>query len=604
MLSKLKRTLLGEPLATNKATHQRLGNLVALAVFASDALSSVAYATDEILWVLAGAGAVEWWRTLGIGLAIVGLLAIVVLSYRQTVRAYPSGGGAYIVAKRNLGELPGLTAGAALLVDYVLTAAVSVAAGVAALSAAFPGVAEHRVALCGLLLALLTLINLRGVKESGAVFATPVYAFLGVMALAIVFGLLRRPFVEVDAAAASTSVVTGGAGLFVMLRAFASGCAALSGVEAVSNGVPAFCAPEPENAARTLTRMGLILGALFFGVTLLAALYQVTPREGAPVLAQLGRIAFGDSGLYTLFQVVTALILVLAANTSFADFPRLASLMARDSFLPRQLTTLGDRLAFSNGIVLVGALAFVLTTLFGGDVHALVPLYAVGVFLSFTLSQSGMVVHWLRERGTRWGRALALNLLGTAVCALVLLILVVSKLAQGAWLVCVVIPLLVVWFRRVAHHYARAERELRQDDGPPQPHPELAVVVPVFSAHRGVKRALGYARALTEQVHAITVEVDAGVTAQLRRDWPTVGGTTPLRVLESPYRSVVTPILTYVDELAAKSDGRAVNVVLPEYVPRRAWHRALHNQSVLLLMTALSSRPDVVVTVVRVPLEG
>lgn len=601
MLRWVKRLLIGRPLPSHAAPHQRLSNTVALAVFASDALSSVAYATEEILIVLVGAGAAAWWRTLGIAATIVALLGIVLVSYRQTIRAHPAGASAYLVAKGELGRLPSLTAGAALLVDYVLTAAVSVAAGVAAITSAFPSLSGDRVTIAGLVLFVIVVMNLRGVKESGRAFAAPTYAFLAAMALLLVWGFLRRPFASPEAAAASATAKA--AGLWVWLRAFASGCTALTGVEAISDGVPAFRPPEADNANRTLRRMGFILAVLFAGITALALLYRVTPRPDETVVSQIARHVFGTSPLYYAVQAATALVLLLAANTSFADFPRLASLMARDRFLPRQLASLGDRLAFSNGIVLLGLLAWLLIARQGGDVHGLIPLYAVGVFLSFTISQSGMVAHWLRsaEPGAR-GKA-AVNLVGAAATGGVLAVVVATKFAHGAWIVCVVIPALVAWFLRIERHYASAARQLCVT-APPSPRPlRHTVVVPVAGLHRGVVRALEYARSLTPRIRAVTVNLDEDGTARLRDEWAHFAADVPLVVLDSPYRSVIEPLVEYFDRVEAEREDDLVTVVVPEFVPKRLWHRMLHNQTALLLGAALSARPNIVVTTVRIPLE-
>jgi len=598
-----KRLIIGKPLPSHAAGHQRLSNTVALAVFASDALSSVAYATEEILWVLVAASVAAWYTTLGIAAGILVLLAIVVTSYRQTITAYPRGGGAYIVAKDNLGKHLSLTAGAALLVDYVLTAAVSVSAGVAAIVSAFPALGAHRVAMAGGLLGVIVVMNLRGVKESGRIFAIPTYAFLGSMALLLLWGFVSWPFTEQPPTDPQLTSA-GMAGAWILCRAFASGCTALTGVEAISDGVPAFQPPEDVNAGRTLRRMGLILAALFLGITVLALLYGVAPTHQETVVSQLARRAFGTTPPYYALQATTALILVLAANTAFADFPRLGSFMARDSFLPRQLANQGDRLAFSNGILLLAGMAFLLIFLFDAQVHSLLPLYAVGVFISFTVSQSAMVVHWMKMGGAGSNKYAAINLLGAAASGGVLVIVIVTKFVHGAWAVCLVIPLLVAWFLRVERHYRSAARQLKVNDIPAPRHLKHTVIIPVSRIHRGVLKAVEYARSLTQTIRAVTVQVDEKATAMLREEWGRWTSEVPLEVVESPYRGLIEPLVEYLDKVEAEDEGDSLlTVVIPEFVPRRFWHRMLHNQSALLLIAALSARPNIVVTTVRIPLE-
>jgi amino acid transporter len=597
----LKRLLVGSPLATRETAHQRLSNRLALPIFASDALSSVAYATEEILWVLVLASAASGLWTVAVSAGIIVLLGILIVSYRQTVRAYPGGGGAYIVAKDNLGRIAGLTAGGALLVDYILTAAVSVAAGVAAIASAVPWVAAHRVSVCGGVLFVIVILNLRGVRESGRAFAAPTYAFIAAIGLFLVWGLLERPFVHTSGMA---FIGSGPVTAWLLMRAFASGCTALTGVEAIANGVQAFQPPEAENARITLRRMGLLLAGLFGAITVLAILYGAVPNHDETVISQIARKVFGGKNVpYYVVQGATALILVLAANTSFAGFPRLASIMARDRFLPRQLANQGDRLAFSNGILLLGLVSWVLILLFGGEVHALLPLYAVGVFLSFTLSQAGMVARWVRQRETGWVPSALVNLAGCTATGTVLVVIIATKFTHGAWLVCVIIPGLVMWFRSIERHYARAARELSAASAVPQ-RLEHTVVIPVAGIHRGVLRAVEYARSLTSHVRAVTVQVDEAATQELASEWRSWLPDVPLDVVESPYRSLVDPLLRYLDDIQAEKDDALVTVVIPEFVPRRFWHRMLHNQSALLLVAALSARPNVVVTTVRIPLTG
>jgi len=592
----LKRILLGNPLATSQMGHQSISKTVALAVFSSDALSSVAYATEEILLALSAGGALA----LSYGLPIAGLVAlllfIVAMSYRQTVHVYPSGGGAYIVAKENLGEGPGLTAGAALLVDYLLTVAVSIAAGVAAITSAFPFLYGHRVALGVGLVALITLANLRGVRESGAFFAPPTYVFIFSLGLVILVGLFRTQFIGLPPAHPDPLPAVQPLGILLLLRAFASGCTALTGVEAISNAVPAFRDPKPRNAAVTLGWMAAILGFLFLGSSLLAHRLGIVPQPHETVLSQCARAVFGSGAFYYLVQAATAVILVLAANTSFTGFPRLASLLAKDRFLPRQLANLGDRLVFSNGIILLGLLAAALLVIFGGDTHAIIPLYAVGVFLSFTLSQFGMVRHWYDNQGPGWRRKMLVSLTGGMTTATVTVVIASSKFIHGAWIVILLIPLLVAGFRGVRRHYTFVRQELSLDGYTPGAPAGHSVVVLIAGVHRGVLEALRYARSLSPNVTALSVEIDPEVTERVRERWKLWSMGTPLTVLKSSYRSVVKPLSDYLDDYLEKNPDHLVTVVLPEFIPTHWWHHLLHNQTAFLIKTALLFKSGVIVT--------
>ncbi len=620
MFHALRRWLIGRPLATEQAVHQRLSKKVALAVFSSDALSSVAYATEEILLVLAVAAGATAGASFGavvpISLAIAVLLWLVCLSYRQTVSAYPTGGGAYLVAKDNLGTTAGLVAAAALMVDYVLTVAVSATAGVAALTSAAQGtpwawLAGHKAALCVAAIALLTVANLRGIREAGALFAAPTYLFVVSFLGMIAWGLYRHFTAGVVAQPAGELATAEGYGpqalsTFLLLSAFANGCTALTGVEAISNGVPAFRPPESRNAGITLLWMVSLLTAMFLGAGVLAWLLGVRPSAEQTVLSQIGRAVFtGDLGwAYYVVQAATAAILLLAANTSFADFPRLASLLARDEFLPRQFADRGDRLVYSNGILLLAAFACVLVVAFEGDTSRLIPLYAVGVFLSFTLSQTGMVRHWWKaghdssagEAARAWRRSLALNAAGAAATAVVLAIFLVTKFVHGAWVVAVVVPLLVMLFRGIHAHYARVAEQLR-----PEPAYRLVcrhntVLLPVTRVHRGVVSALEYALCITDDVRAVYADVDPDDTARVREEWERLGTGVPLQVLPSPYRSFQRTVLDCVNAAEAKRGDGVVTVLLPEFVPPHWWAELLHNQAVLRLKAALLFRPGVVVT--------
>ena len=593
----LKRWLLGHPLATKQAAHERLSNPIALAVFSSDPLSSVAYATEEILLVLVLAGTAALHYSLGISLVIVGLVAILTVSYRQTIYAYPSGGGAYVVAKCTLGEHPGLVAAAALLIDYVLTVAVSVAAGIAAITSAVPELHEHRVGLGLLAIAVLTWGNLRGVRESGRIFAVPTYLFVGSLGLVIVTGLGRMLFGAGEAHPPPSIPAVEGLTLFLLLRAFSSGCTALTGIEAISNGVPAFRPPASKNAATTMIWMAAILGSLFLGLTILAYVYGLVPREEETLISQIARLSLGGGVLYYFIQVATMLILILAANTSYNGFPRLASLLAQDSFLPHQMRSVGDRLAFSNGIFILGLSAALLLILFRGETHALIPLYAIGVFLSFTLSQAGMVRHWQDRKGRGWRKKLAINLTGAVATGVATVVLAITKFTHGAWMVIILIPLLIGMFKKIQWYYKMADWQLSLDmyDRPKNPPPNV-VVMPIGSVNRAVVIALDYVRQRAQDIRAVHVDVDPEETAKVKADWEKWGGGIPLVILPSPYRSFIQPLLDYIEKVRQENPGGWVTVVLAEVLPARWWENLLHNQRALLIKAALLFKFRVVVT--------
>ena len=590
-----KRWLLGRPLSTAQAGQERLANPVALAIFSSDPLSSVAYATEEILLVLILAGTAALHYSIGISIVIVGLVAILTASYRQTIFAYPSGGGAYIVAKSNLGEPAGLVAAAALLIDYVLTVAVSVAAGVAAITSAFPALHEHRVALGLASIVILTWGNLRGVRESGKIFAVPTYLFVGGLSVVIVVGLGRAFFGTVQHSLSSIPAVEG-LTLFLLLRAFSSGCTALTGIEAISNGVPAFRDPVSKNAATTMTWMAVMLGSLFLGITILAYVYGLVPRQEETLISQIARISLGGGVLYYFMQAATMLILILAANTSFNGFPRLASLLAKDSFLPHQMRVQGDRLAFSNGILILGACAALLLIIFHGDTHALIPLYAVGVFISFTLSQAGMVWHWLDLRCKGWRKALAINLTGALATGVATVVLAITKFTHGAWVVIVLIPMLILMFRKIRWHYRIADWQLALDmyDRPKEPPPNV-MVMPISGVNRAVVMALDYAYQCGHDLRAVYVDLDPNETVNVKEQWEKWGAKIPLVILPSPYRSFLTPLLKYIESVRQNHPGGWVTVVLPEVIPAKFWQNLLHNQRALLIKAALLFKFRVIV---------
>ncbi len=593
--NQLKRWVVGKPMSLAQASHERLSKVVALAVFSSDALSSVAYATEEILLILILAGAAATHLSVPLAITIAGLLLIVAVSYQQTIHAYPSGGGSYIVARANPGPTAGLVAAAALMIDYVLTVAVSVAAGVAALTSAVPLLFAHRVALGVGFVALIAFANLRGVRESGRIFALPTYHFITTFAVVVGTGLYRALHgdlepVPAQAAEASTAVTW-----FLVLRAFSSGCTALTGVEAISNGVPAFKPPEARNASITMGWMAGILGLLFLGITVLASALRVTPIEDETVVSQITRALFGTGLFYYLVQVSTTLILILAANTSFADFPRLSSLLARDRYAPRQFAKLGDRLVFSNGILILGGFAALLLIIFRGDTHALIPLYAVGVFLSFTLSQGGMIRHWLAERGPGWRRRLVVNGSGALVTGVVTLVIAATKFTHGAWVVVLLLPVMVLVFTAVHRHYEAVSNELSLERLVDEPPVTTTVLVLVGDLHLGVVRALRFAQSLVPSPRAVYVETDPARTLRLEERWTKGGCGVPLIVLSSPYRSVLRPLFGYIERLQRQSPDGMITIVIPEFVPRHWWQHVLHNQTALLVKGALLFRSGIVV---------
>jgi amino acid transporter len=596
----LKRVFVGTPIPTHLAHHERFSRVTGLAVLSSDALSSVAYATEEILRVLLVGGIAGLWFVTPIGAVIAATLAVVAFSYRQTIHAYPSGGGAYIVAKENLGRTPSLIAAAALLIDYVLTVAVSIAAGVAALTSAFPDLHVSRVYLSLAFVALLMLGNLRGIRESGRIFAMPTYFFIVSILALIGVGAWRVMTGTVVPVPADGHVPLSQPGLlttFVLLTAFSNGCTAMTGVEAVSNGVPAFRPPESRNAASTLVWMAALSILMFSGITLLAHAYGVVPSETETVVSQIARGIFGGRGVaYYGVQAATMLILVLAANTAYADFPRLASIVAKDRFLPRQFLTQGDRLAFSNGIIILSGLAGLLLVIFEGDTHALIPLYMIGVFVSFTLSQSGMVRHWSSLREPGWRANAFINGFGAIVTGVVLVIVAVTKAHEGAWIILLMIPTLVVVFTVTRRHYDSVAADLTLRDWQLPATGGHVVIVPVGGLQRAVVQALRYARGLSDDVRAAYVELDAGATASLRREWDTWGQGVTLVTLPSPYRSLLEPLLEYVEQVQREDPSAYVTIVLPEFVPQRLWHHLLHNQHALLLKGALLFKPNLVVT--------
>mgnify|MGYP002629642701 FL=1 len=606
----LKRLLVGRPLATTEQEHQRIPKVIGLAVFSSDAISSTAYATEEILFVTAvGASSLMLGleTLIPIAIAVALLLAIVAFSYRQTIFAYPSGGGSYVVSRENLGENPSLVAAASLLVDYILTVAVSISAGVAAISSipAFSDVAKHRVLVGIFLIVLITLANLRGIKESGRLFAAPTYLYIVMISALIIYGLVRAfilkdisniPF---DQKAFDGTLESGGTlGLFLILKGFSSGAVALTGVEAISNGVPAFKKPESKNAAATLVWMAVILGTLFMGISILAHHLQPYPSHDITVLAQLGIQVFGQGAVFFVLQIATALILILAANTAYADFPRVASVIAFDEYLPHQMRNRGDRLVFSNGVLILATAAIVLIVAFGGVTTALIPLYAVGVFTSFTLSQAGMVRHHQKQREENWRRHAIMNGIGSVATLIVLVIVATTKFTSGAWVPLVLIPLIILLFKAIRRHYLRVDRALEANLTAGMTRPRRnTVIVLVGNVHGGVVQALSYAKSLNPNYLVAVRLVDSDEeAAEANKVWLDAGFDIPLETVYSPYRELRRPLLEFLDRLDEKYENDNVTVIIPEFVVSHWWENILHNQSALRIKRWLLLRPGTMVT--------
>ncbi|MEQ1792747.1 MAG: APC family permease, partial [Nitrospira sp.] len=553
----LKRWLVGDPLKTAQAAHERLSKTLALAIFSSNAISSVAYATEEILLVLilAGSAAVSW--SIPVSIAILILTLILTISYRQIIYEYPAGGGAYIVARSNLGELPALIAAGALMIDYILTVAVSVAAGIAALTSALPALFPHREALGLLAIIFIILMNLRGVRESGKFFAVPTYFAIGALGIMVILGTIQS-LVGPGAVPVAPLTTAGqdsldGITLFLILRAFAAGCSAVTGMEVISNGVQAFRQPESKNAATTMIWMSAILAGLFMGISWMAYHYGILAKADETVVSQLARLTFGSGAIYYAVQISTMLLLILAANSAFAGFPHLSSILARDGYMPHQMASFGDRLVFSNGIFILGFFACLLLVIFHGDTHALIPLYAIGVFVSFTLSQAGMVKRWLVKRGLHWRKKLVVNGIGAITTGVATVIIATTKFVQGAWIVFVLVAILIMMFRGIRSHYkAVAEQvSLTRDTRPPRPRRNL-VIMPIGGVNRSVVRAVDYARSRGGEIRAILVDVDKEETALVEIKWAQWGCGVPLVVLPSPYRSILGSILDYIEDLQQK----------------------------------------------------
>ncbi len=613
--------VIGRPLAASQAIHERLTKVKALAVLGSDPLSSSAYATEETLIILATAGAGALIYSLPIALVIAAVMAVVVISYRQTQKAYPSGGGAYIVAHDNFGMLPGLVAGAALIVDYVLLVSVSVAAGVAAITSAAPVLLDWRVPLSVAVIGVFMLGNLRGIRESGTLFAAPTYFFIVAMGAVVAVGLIKVLIGDAPGSLAHAAppkeqiAATHGLTLWLILRAFSSGGAALTGVEAMSNNIPNFKPPESENARKTLTVMAIIAIYLFLGITFLSSRYGLVPTEHETIVSQLGRGVLGKNVLYFAYQAATALVLFLAANTSFYDFPLISAILARDKYMPRQFSFRGDRLAYTNGIIVLAGMATLLLVVCGAETTRLIPLYAVGVFVSFTLSQSGMVRHWLKLREPGWRASLVMNGFGAAATGVVAVIIGATKFTHGAWISILMMAVLVVLFAQIRRHYRWFEERIEPDERelglgvpaavPVQPGgPRDHVLVPVDGINKISLGAVGIARAVSSLVTAVHLTDDRARAEEFRQRWNEAVPDVPLLLIESPYRAFVAPMIAFVDSLERSEPDRRISVVLPSFAARHWWERLLHNRDILRLRPHLRKRPQVRVIDFQYRLDG
>ncbi|MDN3955371.1 APC family permease [Sporolactobacillus laevolacticus] len=604
MWTKLKRLLIGRPLKSNESHSQKLNKFKALAVLSSDALSSVAYGPEQILIVLMAAGSTALWFSLPIAIGVLVLLIALVLSYRQIIFAYPQGGGAYMVAKENLGTNFGLTAGGALLVDYILTVAVSISAGTDAITSAFPSLHEHSVTVAVVIVVIITILNLRGLTDSATLLSYPVYFFVLMMLVVIGGGLFAAITGHTAPIHPHPSIGTPvmGVGLFLLLRAFSSGCSALTGVEAISNAIPSFKEPAPKNAARTLLMMGGILAVLLAGIVYLSYWYGVHPSSDQTVLSQLAGTLFGRNLFYYIIQVSTALILILAANTGYSAFPLLAFNLAKDKYMPRPFKVRGDRLGYSNGIITLGALSILLIIIFKGRTENLIPLYAVGVFIPFSLSQTGMIVHWLKKRPRAWVGKLVINLIGALICYMILAIFFLTKFPQ-IWPVLVFVPIVIFIFHKIHEHYMLVAEQLRIDFSEPLPTihaSDNVIVVPVAGITKVVEQSLTYAKSLSDNVIAVYVGDSPEAIEKMNKEWEDWNPGVRLITLHSLYRSIVSPLDKFISTVKYKADqrGATVTVVFPQFYTAKWWQSLLHNQSGVLIKATLIRNKDVVIATV------
>jgi amino acid transporter len=599
MLSSFKRLLIGRPLKSTALGEQKLNVFKALAILSSDALSSVAYGTEQILIVLATISVIAYWYSIPIAVGVLFLLAALILSYRQIIYSYPQGGGAYLVSKENIGEKAGLIAGGSLLVDYILTVAVSVSAGTDAITSAFPALHTHTVLIACVLVVLITILNLRGLTESASILAYPVYLFVVALFILIGVGIYKIMTGDVSPTAqhAAIGAPVQGITLFLLLRAFASGCSALTGVEAISNAIPNFKDPAPKNAAKTLVLMGTLLAILFSGITFLAYYYGISPKHDETVVSQIAKETFGRNYLYFFVQGTTALILVLAANTGYSAFPLLAFSMAKDKYMPRMFTIRGDRLGYSNGIVSLGIASILLIIAFQGKTESLIPLYAVGVFIPFTLSQTGMILKWVREKPSGWLAKLVSNLIGALITLTVLIIFFVTKLSQ-VWFVIIFLPLIVIGFLRIKTHYEAVGEQLRIQPGDCDYNISgNVIIVPVAGITKVVANSINYAKSITDQIFAVYVSFDREDEKRFEEKWQQWQPDVRLVTLQSHYRSVLQPLSKFIDtvEHKASENNYRVTVLIPQFITKKSWHNILHNQSSLLIRTYLIFKKRVIV---------
>jgi amino acid transporter len=599
MGSKLKRILIGRPMKSTEIEGEKLSKLKALAVLSSDALSSVAYGTEQILIVLMAAGFSALWYSIPISFAVLGLLLILILSYRQTIFSYPTGGGAYIVAMDNLGRSTGLLAGGSLLVDYILTVAVSSSAGTDAITSAFPMLHDQRVLIALLMITLLTMMNLRGVTESASMLAVPVYLFVASIFVLIVSGLYKYWTGGIHASVPEFGTAVSNVSLFLLLKAFSSGCSALTGVEAVSNAIPNFKPPAERNAAATLVMMGVILCTMFIGISTLAYWYGIAPDPKATVISQIAESTFGRGSLYYLIQGITALILFLAANTAYSAFPLLAFMLAKDKYMPHAFMVRGDRLGFSNGIIFLGAASALLVLGFHGNTESLIPLYAVGVFIPFTLSQLGMMVRWIKHKPQGWVVRFTINTIGMLTTLGITLIFIITKFSH-VWFVFIFLPLVMFIFYQIHRHYINIADQLRIDIDKDKPCIKgSTIVVPVAGVTRVVMNSLSYAKSLTDNVVAVYVGFDDADIERMEKKWEEWNPGVRLITLRSSFRSIIRPLMKFIDTVEWKtSETDHITVLIPQFIPRHWWQNILHNQSSLLLRAYLFNKKDIVITTV------
>lgn len=599
MLSKVKRLLIGRPRKSTALEDEKLNKLKALAILSSDALSSVAYGTEQILLVLITAGFAALWYSIPISIAVLGLLVILILSYRQTIFSYPGGGGAYIVAQDNLGRAPSLIAGGSLLVDYILTVAVSSSAGTDAITSAFPSLHDHRIAIALIMIIFLTIMNLRGVTESASVLAAPIYLFVVSIFVLIISGIIHYVAGGVHAAAPQFGATVSNVSLFLLLKAFSSGCSALTGVEAVSNAIPNFRKPAAKNAATTLMMMGLILGCMFIGISLLAYWYGVRPNPHETVISQIANATFGRGVMYYIIQGVTALILFLAANTAYSAFPLLAFMLAKDKYMPHMFMVRGDRLGYSNGILFLSIFSALLVIVFGGNTGNLIPLYAVGVFIPFTLSQLGMMIRWIRLKPSGWVVKLAINTVGMLTTLSITLIFIFTKFSQ-VWMVFIFLPLVLYFFMKINVHYQNTAEQLRIDITKDKPMVKgNTIIIPVAGITRVVMNTISYAKTLSDNVVAVYVGVDDEAIRKMEQKWEEWDVGIRLVVLKSRYRSIINPLRKFIDTVEwKKADEDHITVLIPQFITKHWWENILHNQTSLMMRAYLINYKDVIVTTV------